>query len=149
MFFPIPQVLPEPPHPPTRLHGSFFSLSLFLSKGNKEPKKQTSKKKKIEKIKQKPKRQKTPNNNKRHIRNVEYAWCWPAIPEQDTVCPVWLIQLVSRHLEKPDFPSPSRYQMQIASWLSIGLCAHFSFSKMGFSTPPPGLCMSYAGCHHS
>lgn len=47
-------------------------------------------------------------------------------------------------MEKIDFPLPRRYQLQIASWLGVGLCVYFFFSVLGLCL----VCMLYA-CHHS
>lgn len=44
--------------------------------------------------------------------------CWPTIPKHGTVPGEWLIPSVTP-LEKIDFPSPSRDQSQIASWLGV------------------------------
>lgn len=35
-------------------------------------------------------------------------------------------------LENTDCSSPSRYQLQMTSWLRVGLCAHILFSLLGF-----------------
>lgn len=35
-------------------------------------------------------------------------------------------------LTETNFPSPSRYQLPMASWLGVGFCFHFCFSVLGF-----------------
>lgn len=46
-------------------------------------------------------------------------------------------------LKKANFPSPSKYQLQIVAWLWMGLCVHFLVSVLGFCLvwTCVGLCM--------
>lgn len=58
--------------------------------------------------------------------------------QHESVC-VGQLLLGIRHVlsvdptfQKAAFPFPSRYQLQIASWLEVDLGAHFLFSVLGF-----------------
>lgn len=51
--------------------------------------------------------------------NMESVLCWPNSS-------VWGL-----HLQKTDYPYPSRHQQQIASRLGVGHCVHFVFSVLG------------------
>lgn len=57
---------------------------------------------------------------------------WSATPEHGTCPGRWLIYPVKLHRRKLIFPLPSRYQLQKASWLEVGLCANLPFSVLGF-----------------
>lgn len=62
---------------------------------------------------------------------MESDWCWPSIPEH-SVCPrVWFIYPVSLHSRKRFFSLLAAIICK-ASWLGVGLCAHFPSLMLGF-----------------
>lgn len=60
---------------------------------------------------------------------MESILCWLAT--SGCGCPkVWLV-FSDIPWEKTNFPFPSRYQLQIDSWLGVGPCVHYLLSVLG------------------
>ena len=49
-----------------------------------------------------------------------------------SVEPPWCVSIPSSSPLKSWFPSLRRYHLRAATWLWVGLCAHFPFSVLGF-----------------
>lgn len=63
---------------------------------------------------------------------MEYVLCWPAIPGH-WACPgVWLINPITLQWRKLIVPFASRNELQITSWLGVGLCVNFFFPMLVF-----------------
>lgn len=121
----FPSSTPPRSSPPLT-HLASCSFSFFFKK-RKKSKQQNSKQTKKKKIKI-PKESKP----KQRVQKTKYRVCFVLAllqgmgPALESGC---YIQWHS--LEKTDFP-PSKYQLQITSWLVVGLCVYFPFSKLEF-----------------
>lgn len=79
------------------------------------------------KINKSPVRQKIPKQSRKKLilfvlANRAGAWGLPwSVVDISSVTP----------LEQTDFHNPTRYQLQITSWVELGLCVHFPFSILG------------------
>jgi hypothetical protein len=64
-------------------------------------------------------RQKNSKLRQKVYKNIELVLCWPSTPGHRACPGLWLIT-TDISLKKKDFPFPSRYQMEIYSWLGMG-----------------------------
>lgn len=63
---------------------------------------------------------------------MESVLCWPSPPGHGACCGAWLPYPETFCRRQRISPFPSRYQVQVASWLLVELCVPSSISGLGF-----------------